>query len=124
MTAGYRVRVKICGLTNLHDAAHAWGCGADLLGFILVPTSPRYVTPRQVAEIGAALRAQGTVRGVKCPLLVAVVAEGEREAIQRLVAESGADVVQLHGVQATAELLAALHMPAIAVHSVQVAGTP
>ena len=117
------VQVKICGLTNFDDAAHAWACGADLLGFILVPASPRYVTPGQVAEIAAALRAQGTVRGVKCPLLVGVVVEGERESIRRLVAESGVDVVQLHGVQATAELLAALHTPAIAVHPVQVPGT-
>jgi phosphoribosylanthranilate isomerase len=116
MTAAYRVRVKICGLTNLDDAAHAWDCGADLLGFILVPASPRYVTPGQVAEIAAALRAQALARGVACPPLVGVMAEGEPEAIQRLVAESGVDVAQLHGVQATAELLAALHVPAIVVH--------
>ena len=47
---------KICGLTNLADARHAAECGADLLGLILVPTSPRAVSPEAAAEIVANLR--------------------------------------------------------------------
>lgn len=37
------VRLKICGLTSLVDAQFADRCGADYLGFILHPTSPRYI---------------------------------------------------------------------------------
>jgi phosphoribosylanthranilate isomerase len=48
--------IKICGVTNLEDALHAISAGADLLGFILYPKSPRYVSPAQVAAIVATIR--------------------------------------------------------------------
>jgi phosphoribosylanthranilate isomerase len=38
------VFVKICGLTTLGDAELALSLGADALGFVLEPTSPRYLT--------------------------------------------------------------------------------
>lgn len=37
------VRVKICGLTRFEDAEAALEHGADALGFVYEPTSPRYV---------------------------------------------------------------------------------
>jgi len=50
------MRVKICGLTNLDDALLALEAGADLLGFVLYPKSPRGVSLGVVAEIAQALR--------------------------------------------------------------------
>ena len=36
-------RIKICGITNAEDAQAAVKYGADMLGFIFVPESPRFV---------------------------------------------------------------------------------
>lgn len=41
------IRLKVCGLTTLVDAECADACGADYLGFILHPASPRRVTLEQ-----------------------------------------------------------------------------
>jgi phosphoribosylanthranilate isomerase len=48
-------RIKICGITNAEDARLAAQWGADALGFIAVPGTPRYVTPATYEEIAAAV---------------------------------------------------------------------
>ena len=42
-----RTRVKICGITNREDAEEAARLGADYLGFIRVPDTPRYVADHE-----------------------------------------------------------------------------
>jgi phosphoribosylanthranilate isomerase len=46
-------RVKVCGLTNQHDVDAALACGADALGVVLHPESPRCVNLAQLGEIFA-----------------------------------------------------------------------
>ena len=45
------VRLKVCGLTSLVDAEAADAVGADYLGFIFYPKSPRGITLRQYAAM-------------------------------------------------------------------------
>lgn len=46
-----RTRIKICGLTREADVDEAIEAGADALGFVLYPKSPRAVTPARAAEL-------------------------------------------------------------------------
>lgn len=50
-----RTRIKICGITREQDLRAAVDAGADALGFVFYPQSPRYVTPERAAELCAAL---------------------------------------------------------------------
>jgi phosphoribosylanthranilate isomerase len=52
-----RTRVKICGLTRIDDAAAAVAAGADAVGFVCYPRSPRYVPTEQLRALTWALPA-------------------------------------------------------------------
>jgi phosphoribosylanthranilate isomerase len=88
--ANYGVpRVKICGITNLDDAHHAAACGADALGFVFYPGSPRFVDPDTARRIIAEL-----------PPLVTTVGLFVNEPparIREMVDFCGLNTVQLHG---------------------------
>jgi len=83
------VRVKICGITNLEDALLAADLGADALGFILYPPSPRAITPDAARDIIAQLPPFVTTVGVFVDEAAATVKE--------LAARVGLDWLQLHG---------------------------
>ena len=51
----HRTRIKICGLTRLDDVQAAVASGADALGFVFYPKSPRYVTAQQAAALMSAV---------------------------------------------------------------------
>lgn len=44
-------RIKICGLTRPEDVDAAVAAGADAIGFVFYPKSPRYVSPAQAAAL-------------------------------------------------------------------------
>jgi indole-3-glycerol phosphate synthase/phosphoribosylanthranilate isomerase len=81
-------RVKVCGLTDVHDAALAADCGAAFLGLIMVPNTPRALTLPQAEQVASGVGDTPLV-GVFRNEAVADVAE----ATHRL----GLHAVQLHG---------------------------
>lgn len=50
-----RTRIKICGLTREQDVDAAVEAGADAIGLVLYPKSPRYVAPERAAELARRL---------------------------------------------------------------------
>lgn len=46
-----KTRIKICGLTREEDVDAAVAAGADALGFVFYPSSPRHVTAQRAAEL-------------------------------------------------------------------------
>ena len=50
-----RTRIKICGLTRETDVDAAVEAGADAIGFVLYPASPRAVTAERAAALAARL---------------------------------------------------------------------
>ena len=84
-----RVRVKICGLTSAADALAAAEAGADYLGFVLFPGSPRYVEPARLREIAARLPAEVPRVGI---FVNAAVDE-----MRRVAELCGLGIIQLHG---------------------------
>jgi len=51
----HRTRIKICGLTREQDVDAAVDAGADAIGFIQYPPSPRYVSPQRAGELARRL---------------------------------------------------------------------
>jgi len=81
-------QVKICGVTRAADARTAVEAGADAIGVIFVPRSPRCVDERSAVEIRAA---------AENVTLVGVFADVPAEQIVALAERVGLDAIQLHG---------------------------
>jgi phosphoribosylanthranilate isomerase len=80
------IQVKVCGLTSLADAEAADAEGADYLGFILYPKSPRYISLDRFKSLSAHLPNREKV---------AVMVEPSAEELIS-AREAGFDRVQLH----------------------------
>jgi len=50
-----RTRIKICGITRAEDARAAAECGADAIGLVFYPPSPRYLSAERAVELRDAL---------------------------------------------------------------------
>ena len=84
-----RLFVKVCGITSVEDGLAAAEAGADAVGFVFWPPSPRHVDAATARRIGAALPA-ALVR-------VGVFVDAPRQELTRVAEAAGLDVLQLHG---------------------------
>jgi len=83
------VRSKICGITRIEDALAAVEAGADAIGFVFYPKSPRAVTIEQAQRIIAQLP----------PFIstVGLFVNADREELKALLEVVHLDLIQFHG---------------------------
>lgn len=90
-----RTRVKICGITRPEDAVAAAAAGADAIGLVFYPASPRVVSIEQAAAICAALP----------PFVsrVALFANAAPAEIRAVLEQLPIDLLQFHGEETAAD---------------------
>ena len=80
--------VKICGITNSEDARVAVEAGADAIGFVFAPGTPRFIEPEAAELIASSLPTHVKVVGV--------FVDNPVEEINGRVRQVPLDLVQLH----------------------------
>lgn len=85
----FEIKIKMCGLTRVGDVAAAVAAGADYVGLVSFPRSPRHL---EIAEAAALARAvpEGITR-------VALVVDADDAALDALTGAVPINMLQLHG---------------------------
>lgn len=84
--------VKICGLSVEEGVDAALEAGADFVGFVLFPPSPRNVSLERAAALAA--RARGRAK------IVALTVDGDDSLFRSIAEALRPDLLQLHGKEA------------------------
>src|SRR5205807_1017900 len=87
-----KLMVKICGLTTEDGLDAAIGAGADMVGFVFFPPSPRYLTMERATALAA--RARGRAE------IVALTVDMTDRGLEDIVDNVRPDWLQLHGNEA------------------------
>ncbi|MFN0303344.1 MAG: phosphoribosylanthranilate isomerase [Burkholderiales bacterium] len=84
-----RTRIKICGITTPRDALAAARAGADAIGLICYPPSPRFVAPQRAKDITDAVP----------PFVarVAVFVNPTESEVAAVIETARIDMIQFHG---------------------------
>lgn len=95
------IHIKVCGITNVDDARCAVDAGADFLGFIFYPKSPRFVTVEQAATVAQAIRDEF---GRCSPRFVGVFVNEPVERVRAVLEGASLELAQLCGSESPAEV--------------------
>jgi phosphoribosylanthranilate isomerase len=90
-----RVRVKICGITRPEDALNAVHNGADAIGLVFYPPSPRNVSISLAAQIASTVPAFVSVVGL--------FVNADAAFVNDVLAQVKLDLLQFHGDETPAE---------------------
>jgi len=86
--------VKICGITRLEDALTSIHAGAQAIGFVFYPSSPRYIAPTAAGAILRALPPFITTVGL--------FVDAPAEEVRAIVAQVPLQLLQFHGAETPA----------------------
>lgn len=84
-----RTRVKICGITRSEDARLVVTAGADAIGLVFYPKSPRYIDSSQAAEISRQMPAFVST--------VALFKDADQAYVSTVLEQADIDLIQFHG---------------------------
>ncbi|MFZ6817671.1 phosphoribosylanthranilate isomerase [Undibacterium sp. Ji22W] len=108
MPLSKKTRTKICGITLLEDLLAVVDAGADALGFVFYPPSPRYLTPEAAAPLIAAMPPFVTSVGL--------FVNASLEELQAVIKLAPIQLLQFHGDESASEchlLASAVNRPFI-----------
>ena len=88
------MQIKICGITRRDDAADALAVGANAVGIVFYPGSPRAVTIEQAQEICAAVTGLGVTVGL--------FVDASAEQVEAVLASVPLHMLQFHGAESPA----------------------
>jgi phosphoribosylanthranilate isomerase len=110
----HRTRIKICGITREEDLRAAVAQGADALGFVFYPKSPRYVTPERFGAL-----TQGLAPYVSS---VALFVNASVDEVRAVVDAGPVALLQFHGdetMEECARIAAAVKRPFVHAYRVK-----
>jgi phosphoribosylanthranilate isomerase len=90
--------VKICGLSTPETLAAALEAGADMVGFVFFPPSPRHLSFETARALGSLVRRRA--------LKVALTVDADDATLRGLVEALRPDILQLHGRESVARVTA------------------
>nr|WP_315481160.1 phosphoribosylanthranilate isomerase [uncultured Undibacterium sp.] len=108
MSFSKKTRTKICGITRIEDLRAVVNAGADALGFVFYPPSPRYLTPEAAAPLIAAIPPFVTSVGL--------FVNASLEELQTVIKLAPIQLLQFHGDESAQEchrLASAVNRPFI-----------
>lgn len=83
------LEIKICGIKDLSAVDAALAAGADMVGLVFFPPSPRSLSPAEAAKLAA--RARGRA------LVAALVVDADDTLLKTIADQVAPDLFQLHG---------------------------
>ena len=83
------LEIKICGLRTAETVRVAVDSGADMIGFVFYPRSPRHLEPAAAAELAAAVRGRAQI--------VALTVDADDALLDEIVTLLQPEILQLHG---------------------------
>jgi phosphoribosylanthranilate isomerase len=88
------IKVKICGLKDIAAIDAAIDHGADFIGLVFFPGSPRHVTLEEAAGLARHIKSRSVAKKV---MTVALLVDADDALLEQVLGTVSPDMIQLHG---------------------------